>query len=174
MLHRDPVVATSSFYSMVWHSNRLLSHDTSPELLARHWFRKTQRMIGKMLSFREGTVEPVGAAAAMTGTNATVAGTHPGAPGTHTAGGVSDIIDISYYDLTTDPMRVVERVYERFGMSLSTEARERMRSVLQRHRRDKYGVHRYHSASFGITRAESEAAFAEYRDRFSIPREYEE
>jgi len=144
MLHRDPVVATSSFYSMVWHSNRLLSHDTSAELLARHWFRKTQRMIGKILAFRDGALDSVGA---------------------------NDVIDISYYDLTRDPMHQVERIYEHFGMSLTGEARARMQEVLRRHRRDKYGIHRYHPESFGISRAESEAAFAEYRERFEIPRE---
>ncbi len=166
MLHRDPVVATSSFYSMVWHSNRLLSAETSAQALARHWFAKQQRMIRKMMDFRDGAAgRPAGGGRAGNADRRGMAAERSPSASTH------EILDVSYYDLVADPIRQVQRIYARFGLAFTEEKRTRMEEVLRHHRRDKYGVHRYHPESFGISREELDAAFAEYRDRFDIPRE---
>ena len=178
MLHRDPMVATSSFYSMVWHSNRLLSAETSAQALARHWFAKQQRMIRKMMDFRDGRLPADTGAGREAGaggaTNDTDAGNKAGGgsdAGRSPSASTHEILDVSYYDLVADPIRQVDRIYGCFGLAFTREKRARMEEVLRRHRRDKYGVHRYHPESFGISREELDGAFAEYRDRFDIPRE---
>ena len=147
MMHRDPVVATSSFFSMVWHGNRLLSDSTSPEPLARHWFRKTRRMIDRFLAFRDGSRSDG----------------HDSLP----------VVDVSYYELVSDPIGTTRRIYDRFDLPFATDSETRLRGFLRHHRRDQYGVHRYHLESFGISRRESEEAFGAYRERFRIPEERE-
>ncbi len=143
MTHRDPVVATNSFFSMVWHSNRLLSESTTAEQLARHWLQKTRRMVNRFIAHR--------------GPNGSI-GTNP-------------VVDVSYYDLVADPIATVREIYEEFGLELTAEKEARMSKVLKNHKRDKYGIHKYHLESFGISREESGEAFADYRDRYDVPRE---
>jgi hypothetical protein len=60
-------------------------------------------------------------------------------------------------------------MYQTLGLDYTREKESRMRDVLRTHGRNRYGVHRYHLGSFGISRTESEAAFGEYRERFAIP-----
>ncbi|MFP4483711.1 MAG: sulfotransferase family protein [Spirochaetaceae bacterium] len=174
MLHRDPVIAASSFYSMVWHSNRLLSAETSAQTLARHWFAKQQRMIRKMMAFRDGRSRPADSGGAVNGAGAGDKAGGGSDAGRSPSASSHEILDVSYYDLVADPIRQVERIYTRFGFAFTEEKRARMEEVLRHHRRDKYGVHRYHPESFGISREELDGAFAEYRDRFDIPREAHE
>ena len=53
MTHRDPVSAFASFSSMLYSSGKIFSDSITPETQARHWFHKVQRMLSRMMNFRE-------------------------------------------------------------------------------------------------------------------------
>lgn len=143
MTHRDPRTATNSFFSMVWHSNRLFSHSTPADRLGRHWFRKTTRMVERMMDFRRRRTDV-------------------------------PICDVSYYDLVADPLGQVEKIYRHFDMELTQTARRAMEATLAGHRRNRYGVHRYHPQSFGIDEEQWESAYRDYRRAFDLPQEHQE
>ena len=140
MTHRDPGVATNSFFSMVWHSNRIFSRHTTASDLAQHWLRKTRRMIKKTMDYRKEH-------------------------------GSDRFIDLSYYDLTSDPPAALETLYARLGLRFSDDRRRRVRRVLAHHRKNRYGVHHYSRAAFALDPTVWRQAFAEYRAAFDIPHE---
>ena len=45
-------------------------------------------------------------------------------------------VDVRYQELLRDPMAIVRRIYDRFGMTLSVEAEARMQRFLARHPKD--------------------------------------
>jgi hypothetical protein len=78
------------------------------------------------------------------------------------------VIDVHYADTVNDPIGTVGRIYEHFGLPLTTAAEEGVRRYLHDNPRDKHGTHRYSLEDFGLARAEVDAAFASYRDRFDV------
>jgi NAD(P)-dependent dehydrogenase (short-subunit alcohol dehydrogenase family) len=52
--HRDPLVTTSSFCSMVAHGRAIFSDQIDPREIGRHWLRKARRMIDHTLAVRDG------------------------------------------------------------------------------------------------------------------------
>ncbi len=79
--------------------------------------------------------------------------------------------DVSYYDLTADPLATVRRIYSWLGIELSAEAEKRMQSYMRQNPQHKLGRHVYSLADFGLEQTAVESAFADYRRRFSIPHE---
>ena len=84
-----------------------------------------------------------------------------------------NFIDVSYYDLIKDPISQVERIYETFGMTLSSEAKSTMQDSRKENRQHKHGKHAYELSDFGLTKDGIEKQFAPYRERFSVPHEAE-
>jgi hypothetical protein len=77
-------------------------------------------------------------------------------------------VDVRYQDLLRNPMAIVRRIYDRFGMTLSAEAEGRMRRFLARHPKDKHGAHRYTLSVFGLDARELGPRFKSYRERFEL------
>ena len=78
------------------------------------------------------------------------------------------VIDVHYADTVNDPVGTVSRIYEQFGLPMTAAAEDGVRRYLRDNPRGKYGTHRYALADFGLERAEVDAAFAAYRDRFDV------
>jgi hypothetical protein len=78
-------------------------------------------------------------------------------------------MDVSYYDLVTEPIAEIERIYDFAGLTLSDAARQAMTAARKRNPQRKYGRHRYSLADFGLSEEDIERAFGGYRARFSIP-----
>jgi len=83
--------------------------------------------------------------------------------------GCERVIDVSYYDLTVDPIAEVERVYDFAGLGLDDAARQAMQEARKRNVQHKYGRHRYQLADFDLCEEDIEREFGDYRARFSIP-----
>ena len=142
--HRDPQATMGSFCSMVAHGRGVFSDEVDAREVGSHWLRKVSRMIDRSLSVRDG--------------------------GAGRAGGAS-FIDVSYYDLLTDPLAEVRRIHAHAGTALSPEAETAMKAVLARDTQHRFGRHVYRTRDFGLSPAGIEEAFASYRARFAIRRE---
>lgn len=84
---------------------------------------------------------------------------------------VDRFLDVCYADLMTDPLGVLGRIYEWLGVELHSEARHAMERYLQEHAQGSEGVHRYSPEQFGIDPETEWKRFADYSERFHIPRE---
>lgn len=80
----------------------------------------------------------------------------------------SQILDLSMREIVSDPIVCVEKIYERFELELSLEARERMQRYLELHPKNEFGIHRYSLEAFGLEEGAVSAAFKGYRERFGI------
>jgi hypothetical protein len=79
--------------------------------------------------------------------------------------------DVSYQDLTRDPMAVVRGVYRHFDRELTAEAEEAMRRFIANNPKDKKGAHRYSLEQFGLDPLQERLNFQEYTDYFHVAAE---
>lgn len=79
-------------------------------------------------------------------------------------------LDLQYKDLTSDPLRVVQRIYDRFELELSYAAEERIRIFLAKDR-GKERTHHYNPGDFGLTPQLIQERFQDYIDTYNIERE---
>ena len=77
-------------------------------------------------------------------------------------------LDLHFHEIAADPVGCVARIYDHFGLSLTAEAEARMRAFAASNPRDAHGAHRYTLAMFGLERADVEAAFKSYCERFGV------
>ena len=77
-------------------------------------------------------------------------------------------VDVRYQELLRDPMAIVRRIYDRFGMTLSVEAEARMQRFLARHPKDRHGAHRYSLSAFGLDARDLRPRFKSYCERFGL------
>ena len=76
------------------------------------------------------------------------------------------ILDVSYDQVRSDPMAIMEQVYDRAGRVMSDEARRDMAQWHDTNEQGRFGVHQYSLEEFGLTEELIDDAFAEYIDRF--------
>ena len=75
-------------------------------------------------------------------------------------------VDVSYAEITANPMAAIERVYAAAGITLTAEARAAMLEWEARNPQGKSGEHRYSVEQAGFSENEIRAAYAEYMERF--------
>ncbi len=80
-------------------------------------------------------------------------------------------VDISYYDLLSDPMAQLGKVYERAGIPFGPDALQAAEQTASRNVQHRYGRHMYDAERFGLTREVIERRMAAYRRRHDIPYE---
>jgi hypothetical protein len=85
--------------------------------------------------------------------------------------GADRIVDVSYYDLVTDPFAVARRIYASAGLPFDDPVRTAMEVRHRQNRQHKYGRHRYALEDFGLTPEDMDRVFAAYRRRYGIRRE---
>lgn len=76
--------------------------------------------------------------------------------------------DVDHRQFHREPMRVVRGIYDRFGLSLSDEAAERMHRWVAASPTSKHGEHRYDIADFGVTPEQVRRRFAGYIQRHGL------
>jgi len=74
------------------------------------------------------------------------------------------IVDVLFDDFVHNQIGVVESIYARCGWELHPDDRRSMERFLRDEPRGKHGVHEYSLAQIGLTEAEIERDFANYRD----------
>lgn len=85
------------------------------------------------------------------------------------AGNENRFFDIHFGPFQKDPFPTLERLYAFLGEPLTDEARSRMKAWRDSTPKDKYGVHEYHPAEFGLDVAALRERFHFYADRFNVP-----
>ena len=77
------------------------------------------------------------------------------------------IIDLAHKDIVTDPKGAVQRIYDRFGLSFSTEHQRRIeRFLAENPAAQRMGKHKHSPEEYGIDVAEVRARMKTYLDRF--------
>ena len=74
----------------------------------------------------------------------------------------SRFVDFHFDEFVGNQIRVVERIYDRFGWELDRQSRARMEDFLRQERKDKHGVHKYSPEQFGISPADADRDYAIY------------
>src|SRR5438067_1396665 len=80
-------------------------------------------------------------------------------------------LDLLYADIQTDPLAAVTKVYEFLGRQPPAGTDATIARWMADNPPGKGGSHRYTLEEFGLVTAEVDELFADYRDRFQIPRE---
>ena len=82
--------------------------------------------------------------------------------------GEDRFFDVSYHDVMANPVRTVERIYERFGLKISEEHVAAIRDWLEKNPPTKHGAHKYSSEEFGLEANAINRRFKDYVDRFGF------
>lgn len=77
--------------------------------------------------------------------------------------GDSRFADVDFRSLVSDPIGVIERIYEQFQMPLTDALRVAMQKYLKENPRHKHGRHAYSAQQFGLTEEQIDAAFLEFK-----------
>jgi hypothetical protein len=73
--------------------------------------------------------------------------------------GADRFLDVHYEDLVSDPIRVINRIYEYFELTLTEAAERRMQAHLARLERGRQSRHNYRLETFGLGPDEVDALF---------------
>ena len=87
------------------------------------------------------------------------------------SGNADAFFDVSYYDLLTNPIEEVRRIYEHAGIEFSEEAEQAAIAVSARDVKDRHGKHIYSLRSFGLNADQMDETYAFYTRAFRIPEE---
>jgi hypothetical protein len=74
-------------------------------------------------------------------------------------------VDVTYDELTRDPLDVVQGIHDHFGLRGGEPMRRAMERWLAEHRQDRHGRHVYHLADYGLTEADVSQRFRAYSRR---------
>jgi len=62
------------------------------------------------------------------------------------------VIDLSYRDLTSDPIGTLRKLYDRLRLPFTPEFEAKLRGFMAQHPQHQHGVHRYSLEQFGLER----------------------
>jgi hypothetical protein len=82
--------------------------------------------------------------------------------------GEERFFDVSYHDVMADPVEIVERIYARYGLTVSGAHADRIRQWLQANSQTKHGVHKHSPEDFGMEAKAINRQFSKYTDRFGF------
>lgn len=85
--------------------------------------------------------------------------------------GDNNFVTVSYYDLISDPIKQLKRIYEHVGITFDETAESRANSVVAASPQNRFGQHKYQSDSFGLTTEAINQQLKLYRAFHSIPYE---
>lgn len=83
------------------------------------------------------------------------------------------ILDVSYSELTRDPIAALRRIYRHFDLPYSEDFEAGIRSELAENPQGRQGRNAYSIEEFGYTREQIDRDFADYNQRFAIEPELE-
>ncbi|MCY3952318.1 MAG: sulfotransferase [bacterium] len=78
-------------------------------------------------------------------------------------------VDVSYYDLTRDPIAQLRRICQHAGIGFDDEAEHAAARCLEANPQNRFGRHIYRLGDFGLSEQVVDEAFASYRERHAIP-----
>jgi hypothetical protein len=83
--------------------------------------------------------------------------------------GADRFVDVSYYDLTRDPISELRRIYERADVTFGDEAERQAARCVEANPQNRFGRHNYRLEDFGLREQAVDDAFSAYRQRHAIP-----
>ncbi|MCQ3811515.1 MAG: sulfotransferase [Acidimicrobiia bacterium] len=78
-------------------------------------------------------------------------------------------VDVSYYDLTRDPMTQLQRIYAVSGIDFGDEAKGLAEQYVAANPQNRFGKHHYRLEHFGLSEQIMDETFAVYREAYAIP-----
>lgn len=81
----------------------------------------------------------------------------------------SRILDLQFNDFVSNPVQLVDRIYDYFQLPMSPVAEKAIKQYAADHPMGKHGKHAYDFAEFGLTEQQILDRFAFYIDRFNVP-----
>ena len=78
-------------------------------------------------------------------------------------------VDVSYYDVTRDPMTELRRICAQAGIGFDDQAERKAEQYLRANPQHRFGRHAYRLEDFGSSREAVDEAFASYREKHAIP-----
>ncbi|WP_419908343.1 SDR family NAD(P)-dependent oxidoreductase [Candidatus Poriferisodalis sp.] len=78
-------------------------------------------------------------------------------------------VDVSYYDLMTDPIGEAQRVCEAAGVGFDGTAERQAEQYLAANPQNRFGTHDYQLEDFELTEQGIDETFAAYREAYTIP-----
>jgi len=78
-------------------------------------------------------------------------------------------VDVSYYDLTRDPIAQLRRIYEVAGVDFDDEARDLAEQYVAANPQNRFGKHNYRLEHFSLSQQAMDETFAAYREAYEIP-----
>ena len=81
------------------------------------------------------------------------------------------VVDVSYYDLVTDPLGELRGIYRAAGIDFTSETENAAKAVSRRNVRNRHGRHVYSPASFGLDDETIDECCDSYRREYGIPDE---
>ena len=82
--------------------------------------------------------------------------------------GEDHFFDVSYHDVMANPVRTVQRIYDRYGLTMSNEHVARIHDWLERNPQAKHGAHKYSTDEFGLQAKAINHRFGDYVERFGF------
>jgi hypothetical protein len=81
------------------------------------------------------------------------------------------VVDVHFRDFMADPFGTIRGIYESFGLDLSDDAEQRMRTFLAQNPSEKHGGHHYTFADTELDESQVRARTKRYQDYFDVPSE---
>ena len=78
-------------------------------------------------------------------------------------------IDVSYYDLTRDPIAELRGICEQAEIAFDDEAEREAARCMEANPQNRFGRHAYRLADFGLTEQDVDESFSSYREKHAIP-----
>lgn len=140
--HRDPLRIVGSLTSLQMTLRRLASDQPDSRDIATEWVDYVVEGLDRSVTARlDGTIRP------------------------------AQVVDVQFGELTDDPIAVVARIYDQFGLDLTGEVEGRMRRFLDRAPHAGPGHHRYTFADTGLDPGEVRELARRYQEHFAVPSE---
>ncbi|MCP4035452.1 MAG: sulfotransferase [bacterium] len=139
MTHRDPLKLIASHCSLVSMASSMGSDQVDDEEIGREWSQSWEGAMRKGIAFREsGKVPP------------------------------EAFFDMHFPEFIKDPVAMVGRIYEHFGLDLSSANKERMSGFLAENPPGKHGKHSYTLERFGLDPAKERERYSFYQDYYDV------
>ncbi|MFP8881811.1 MAG: sulfotransferase [Myxococcota bacterium] len=137
--HRDPVKVATSYASLTTLVRSMSSDAVDPAEIASDWTPRLAAALDHAIDVRES-----GSAAS------------------------GSVFDMHFTEFLTDPMSVVEKIYDHFDLELTGDAADAMCVFIAENPQGKHGLHRYTPEEYGLDVATERERFARYTGRFGI------
>lgn len=140
--HRDPVRIIASISSLIALLRRLACDDASIEEAAAEFSEYILLGVDRSVDARESGIVAA-----------------------------ENVVDVHFGAFMADPFGTIRGIYDRFGMELTTEAEDRMRSFYAANPSDKHGAHTYTFADTGLDEGEMRERARRYQEYFDVAAE---